>query len=224
MTTPAATTTTSTSLTAHRVAIAVIALVAIFMWVNYREAHDAQVKLAATIEAQKTVIEQASKDRDARAADDARRDAQTIATISSMQKAIENVQTPAQIAAFLQKSITPAAPQPITIEVPKSTEANPAPPAQVEIPQADLPALRNQVEACQECSVKLASAQKDVTSLQSQLKDAGAQLSAVSKERDAAVKASKGGGFWSRVKRSARFFAIGAAAGAAAVCGSGHCK
>lgn len=218
------TATPASILTAHRIAICLMALAVMFLTWNYREAHDAQVKLAATIEAQKTVIDQASKDRDARAADDARRDAQTIATISSMQKAIENVQTPAQIAAFLQKSITPAAPQPITIEVPKSTESNPVPPAQVEIPQADLPALRNQVEACQECSVKLASAQKDVTSLQSQLKDAGKQLSAVSKERDAAVKASKGGGFWSRVKRSVKFFAIGAAAGAAAVCGTGHCK
>lgn len=219
--TPSATTTTS--LTAHRVAIAVIALVAIFLWVNYREAHEAQVKLAATLDAQKTVIDQAAKDRDAHAADDARRDAQTAATISSMQKALETVQSPTQIAAWLARQ-TQNVPQPITIEVPKATEANPAPAAQVEIPQADLPALRDQVAQCQECSVKLASAQQDMTSLQSQLKDAGEQLSAVSKERDAAVKASKGGGFWSRVKSKAKFFVIGAAAGATAVCGSGHCK
>lgn len=72
--------------------------------------------------------------------------------------------------------------------------------------------------------MKLASAQQDAASLKSQLQLAGEQLSAVQKERDAAVKASKGGGFWSRVKRGVKFFLIGAGTGAAAVCGSGHCK
>ena len=212
------------SLTLHRIAIGAIAAVALFLGSSWMRAHDAQVKLAATLDAQKTVIDQAQKERDAHAAEDARRDAQTNATIASMQQALKNVQTPAQIAAYLQKAVAPAVPAPITIQIPKATPESPEPPAQVQIPQEDLPVLRNQVEACQECFVKLASAQQDAASLKSQLQLAGEQLSAVQKERDAAVKASKGGGFWSRVKRGVKFFLIGAGAGAAAVCGSGHCK
>lgn len=212
------------SLTLHRIAIGAVAAVALFLGSSWMRARDAQVKLAATLDAQKTVIDQAQKERDAHAAEDARRDAQTNATIASMQQALKNVQTPAQIAAYLQKAVAPAVPAPITIQIPKATPESPEPPAQVQIPQEDLPVLRNQVEACQECSVKLASAQQDAASLKSQLQLAGEQLSAVQKERDAAVKASKGGGFWSRVKRGVKFFLIGAGAGAAAVCGSGHCK
>lgn len=213
-----------TSISMHRVAIGAIAAIALFLGSSWIRARDAQVKLAATLDAQKTVIDQAQKERDARAAEDARRDAQTNATIASMQQALKNVQTPAQIAAFLQKAVSPAVPAPITIQIPKATPENPQPNFTAQIPQADLPALRNQVEACQECFVKLASAQQDAASLKSQLQLAGEQLSAVTKERNAAVKASKGGGFWSRVKTGVKFFAIGAGFGAAAVCGSGHCK
>ena len=51
------------------------------------------------------------------------------------------------------------------------------------------------------------------------------QIDALKTERDEAVKkASQGGGFWSRVRRSVKWAAIGAGIGAAAVCGSGHCK
>ena len=39
---------------------------------------------------------------------------------------------------------------------------------------------------------------------------------AVQRQRDAALRAARGGGFWMRVKRNARWFGIGAAAGFAA--------
>lgn len=201
----------------------VLLAIAGYLGSSWMAAHDAQVKLDATLAAQKTVIDQEQKDRDAHAAADKVRDAQTAATIASMQKAISNVQTPAQIAAWLPKQ-APSLPQPITIQMPAATPQNPTPAAAASIPQADLPILRNQVEACQECAVKLASAQQDVASRDEQLKLAGEQLSALQRERDAAVTASKGGGFWSRVKRGAKFFLIGAGAGAAALCGTGHCK
>lgn len=205
--------------------IAALALLAIagYLGSSWLSAHDAQVKLTATLAAQKTVIDQAQKDRDAHAAADKVRDAQTAATIESMQKALGNVQTPAQIAAWLPKQL-PSLPQPITIQMPAATAQNPAPAATASIPVADLPALRDQLEQCRECAVKLATAQQDVSSRDAQLKLAGEQLSALQRERDAAVTASKGGGFWPRVKRGVKFFVIGAAAGAVALCGTGHCK
>lgn len=205
-------------------AAAALLAVSGYLGSSWLAAHDAQVKLAATLDAQKTVIDQAQRDRDAHAAADKARDAQTAATIASMQKALEKVQTPAEIAAWLPKQAPAAAPQPITIQMPPATAANPAPAATVSVPQADLPAIRDQIEQCRECSLKLATAQQDVASRDAQLKSAGEQLSALERERDAAVKASRGGGFWARVKRGAKWFVIGAGAGAVAVCGSGHCK
>jgi hypothetical protein len=51
-----------------------------------------------------------------------------------------------------------------------------------------------------------------------------AKLAAMTRERDSAITAAKGGTFWRRFRRNVEWFALGAGAGAAAVCASGHCR
>jgi hypothetical protein len=80
------------------------------------------------------------------------------------------------------------------------------------------------VAQCQTCFLKLTAAQADLSSRDERLKLAGEQLSAVQNERDAAIKAAKGGGFWSRVHRSSKWLVIGGALAGGAICGTGHCK
>jgi len=90
-----------------------------------------------------------------------------------------------------------------------------APSAQ--IPAADLKPLFDYVQDCRSCQAQLAAAKQNAT-------DDAAKLTAVTRERDAAVVAAKGGTFWQRLRRNALWFAVGAGAAAAAVCGTGHCR
>ncbi len=98
---------------------------------------------------------------------------------------------------------------------PNQQELPDAPTAQ--IPAADLKPLFDYVQDCRSCQAQLAAAKQDST-------DNAAKLKAVTRERDAAVATAKGGTFWQRLHRSAFWFALGAGAGAAAVCATGHCR
>lgn len=138
-----------------------------------------------------------------------------------MQAEVAQVKTAAQIAAWLPKQLP--TPTPVKIEVPPSTAKNPAPAAVAKIPQMDLPALRDYVESCKVCSVKLHTAQQDIADKDRQLKLAGEQLSAAEKQRDAVLHAAHGT-FWGRLWTRTKWFVIGAGAGAALLCGSGHCR
>jgi len=97
-----------------------------------------------------------------------------------------------------------------SVEAPQqSTPATPCDPAGncvAQIPSADLKPLFDYVQNCRECQAQLAAAQKNSA-------DDAAKISALTRERDAAVTASKGGTFWRQLRRNALWFAIGAAGG-----------
>ncbi|MGA8408076.1 MAG: hypothetical protein WB680_12925 [Candidatus Acidiferrales bacterium] len=92
-----------------------------------------------------------------------------------------------------------------------------APIPAAQIPAADLKPLYDYVQDCRACQAQLATAKLNAA-------DNAAKLSALTRERDAALTAAKGGTFWRRLRRNALWFAIGAGAGAVAVCGTGHCR
>ena len=87
------------------------------------------------------------------------------------------------------------------------------PPAVINVPQTDLKPLFDELEECRACQEQLATAQQD-------LADERAKVSALTIERDAAVKAARGGGFWSRFRTGAKWSAIGGAMGAIAASGA----
>jgi hypothetical protein len=97
---------------------------------------------------------------------------------------------------------------------------NASAPSSVQIPAADLKPLYDYVQDCRSCQAQLAAAQQNRT-------DDATKLTAMTRERDAAVTAAKGGSFWRRLRRNVEWFALGAvagAAGSAAFCHSGHCR
>lgn len=184
-------------------------------------AHDAWIKAQATVGQQQQTIQSANAEQQQLKAEETKRDQQTAAAIAGMQAQIAQLKTSQQIAAWLPKQIP--TPEPVTIDVPKATKENPTPAAVATIPQPDLPALRDYVSACQVCSVELHTAHQDLASKDQQLKLAGEKLSATEKQRDAALQAAHGT-FWGRLWTRTKWLAIGAGAGAALLCGSGHCR
>ncbi len=180
---------------------------------SYLDARADQLRLQATIAAQQGIIASAQQQMQSLDAAAKQRDAQTQATIAAMQQVVARVQTPQQIASWIPPQLpTPA---PLAVSIPSATAANPAPDAIARIPQQDLPAIRDMIESCKECSVRLNAAQQNVTSKDQQLRLAGEQLSAMQRERDAALTTAKGGNLWRRIQRNALWFVIGGATAAA---------
>jgi hypothetical protein len=178
---------------------------------SWLEARDARVLLQAELAAQKAVIDRAQQQINAVVQQQKDRDAALQQQLQGMQAAVAQIKTAADIARWIPTQLPTQ--QPINIHIPPATPQNPTPDAVATIPQADLPAIRDAIEGCKECEVTLATAQQDLVSRDHQLKLVGEQLSATQRQRDVAVKAANGGGFWVRVKRGAKWFVIGGAIG-----------
>lgn len=97
----------------------------------------------------------------------------------------------------------PTAPQP-AVPCSPANAAN----CVVQMPSADLKPLYDFTQNCHECQLRLVAAQKDHA-------DDLTKLDSLTRERDAAITAAKGGTFWRRLRRNALWFAIGAGVGAA---------
>jgi type II secretory pathway pseudopilin PulG len=220
------------------IAISVLALIlaalAFHAWLASR---DDQIRLQATLAAQKQLLDAA----DARERDRATTLQDTLAQIDALKRA---TQTPAQILRDLPKYLS--LPQPITLApadagnspgaagsantsqqgsaVPGNlaAAASPSPdnlldaPA-ARIPAADLKPLYDFVQDCRACQAQLAAAKLNAA-------DDATKIAALTRERDAAIKSAKGGGVWLRLRRNALWFIVGAGAGAVALCGTGHCR
>jgi type II secretory pathway pseudopilin PulG len=230
--------------------------------------HDDQVRLQATLAAQKQLLDAA----DAR---ERERDASLNNTLSQIEALKRTTQTPKQILRDLPKYLP--LPQPLTFapannSVP-STQGAAAPPEDAplaglhtsrtteqgtatcpeagtapgcrqpspqtsknntgstdnptasdlpsspaaQIPTVDLKPLFDFVQDCRVCQAQLATAKLDAA-------DNATKIAALTRERDAAITAAKGGSFWRRLRRNVLWFAVGAGAGAVAVCGTGHCR
>jgi type II secretory pathway pseudopilin PulG len=98
----------------------------------------------------------------------------------------------------------PTAPQPIVPCNPANAAGN----CVVQMPSADLKPLYDFAQTCHECQLRLAAAQHDHA-------DDLTKLDSLTRERDAAITAAKGGTFWRRLRRNALWFVIGAGVGAA---------
>lgn len=177
------------------VALTALAILGIRSWLASR---DAVAQLAATVAAEKQVVERAVRDEQ-------QRDVTLAKTLAGISLAKHRVQTPADAIAQIPQLLPPL-PQPISFALAAPTPAQQAPNAEASVPEADLKPLYDYLQDCRACTAKLAAAQAD-------LADERAKVAALTSERDAATKAAKGGGFWVRVKRGAKWLAVGAALG-----------
>jgi len=189
----------------------VAALIAVALLADaWRSArHDSQ-QLAATLAAQNTLIQQAGdreKQRDSQLAD-------AFAAIQAQKRA---VRTPQQAVQNLP-TVLPDLPLPVSIHGPDL--AAPLPPADpaatiVSIPQPDLVPLYDGLQDCRACALQSDSLKKD-------LSDEKSRSASLQHERDAAIAAARGGTFFARLKRAAKWFAIGLATGAAVAAVAHH--
>ena len=205
--------------------LAEIALVAIltasllFAW--RAERHDRAQLVIELATARQTLAAADSRQHD--------RDAQLVQTLSTLAAQKRDVITPEQILRALPQQIP--LPTPITLapapalDQPNAKPADPgknAPgnitsvktPGNITAPQAVIPAedlkpLYDFAVDCQACQAKLAAAQGD-------LADEQTKAATLAKERDAAIRTAKGGSALRRIARAAKWFAMGAAAGAIA--------
>jgi len=153
------------------------------------------------------------------------RDTQLAQTLSALANLKRTIVTPAQIVRELPSEIP--LPTPITLESATAANSpttqtpagpNPTSPApslpdgklpQAVIPAEDLKPLYDFALECKACQAKLTAAQSD-------LSDERTKTAALTHERDDALRLARGGNVWRRVGRAAKWFVIGAAAGAIA--------
>jgi hypothetical protein len=133
--------------------------------------------------------------------------------VAQLEKTKATLQKPVDVVKALPEVLP--LPKPLVLEAPAVTGTvggqgevvSPAP--NVALPVEDLKPLYDTAVACKECQAQLAAAQAD-------LKDEKAKTSVLGRERDDALRMAKGGSMLRRVARAAKWFVIGAAAGAAA--------
>ena len=153
------------------------------------------------------------------------RDTQLAQTLSALANLKRTIVTPAQIVRELPREIP--LPTPITLQsttapnspatqIPVGQDLNSSAPSvtdgklsQAVIPAQDLKPLYDFALECKACQAKLTAAQSDLT-------DERTKTAALAQERDDALRIARGGTIWRRVARAAKWFAIGAAAGAIA--------
>ncbi len=166
-----------------------------------------RAQLAADVAAAKQALAQA--------------DAQLVQTLATLAAEKRTVTTPAQIVRELPQQIS--LPSPIVLQPAPSPNSGSEPThvgaaadaardskqTQAVIPAADLKPLYDFSLDCRACQAKLATAQADLT-------DERAKTAVLTRERDEAVRAAKGGSVFRRMARAAKWLAIGAAFGAIA--------
>jgi hypothetical protein len=181
-------------------------LVAVVLFVALIEAWRAdrldRAQLAAELAATKQLL----------AAADARqheRDTQLTQTLAALASEKRTIITPAQIVRDLPRKLS--LPAPITLQSAPAGPAIPGQPApaptQAVIPAEDLRPLYDFTIDCKACQAKLADAQGN-------LADEQKKTAALTLERDQALRIARGGSAWRRIGRAAKWFVIGAAAGA----------
>ena len=200
--------------------ITLVATLVAAIFFAWREDRRDRTQLAAQLAA----AQQALNAADARQHDRDAQLQQSLAAIAAQKRA---VQTPAQILADLPHELS--LPMPFVLEqnpLPDNPSAKSGgnsqsergaagPATQVVIPPEDLKPLYDFTLDCKACQAKLAAAQGDLI-------DERTKTDTLAKERDAALRAAKGGSLLRRIGRAAKWFAIGAAAGALAAKSARH--
>ena len=179
------------------VVVAVVGVAAIQAWrADRRDRSQLESELAAT----KQLLAAA----DVRQHDRDTQLAQTLATLAAEKRTIV---TPAQIVRELPSQIS--LPSPITLQTAPALPNSPTPKTNAVIPAEDLKPLYDFAIDCKACQAKLAAAQGDLT-------DEHQKTAALTHERDDALRIARGGSAWRRIGRAAKWFLIGATAGAIA--------
>ena len=182
------------------VAAAFVVLLAVAVFVSWRADQRDRAQLATELAATKQLLATA----DARQHD---RDAQLAQTLAALAAEKRTIVTPAQIVRELPSQIS--LPSPILLQSTPALPDSPMPKTNAVIPAEDLRPLYDFTLDCKACQAKLSATQGDLT-------DERKKTAALARERDDALRIARGGSAWRRIGRAAKWFLIGAAAGAVA--------
>lgn len=191
-------------------AIAAIASVAAFCLAvilarSWNASREATKEMRVVFGVQAPILKQSEKREE-------QRDAVLTQSLAKIVRQERTTKTPVEIARRLPSALPPL-PQPVAVSfaegVSDDPHVTPEPPALITVPQADLKPLFAGLEECRACQERLAAIQED-------LKDERAKVSALTLERDAAIRTARGGGFWARFRVGAKWFVVGGALGAIA--------
>ena len=180
--------------------IAVAFLLALAVHFSWRANQRDRAQLASELAATKQILSAA----DARQRDRDTQLAQTLATLAAEKRATV---TPAQIVRELPSQIP--LPSPIALQSALASPSSPSPQTKAVIPHEDLKPLYDFTIDCKACQAKLAAAQDD-------LSDERKKTTSLTHERDDALRIARGGTALRRIARAAKWFLVGAAAGAIA--------
>jgi hypothetical protein len=202
-------------------AITLVAALALALFDSWRADRSDRLQLAAELASTKQLVAAADAQQHTR-------DAQLAETLKSLAAEKRAIVTPAQVIRELPRELN--LPSPIVLQsipansssaTPSAQTGNPAignespasnakpVPSQAILPAEDLKPLYDFTIDCKACQAKLATAQSDFA-------DEQKKTSALTKERDDALRIAKGGTAWRRIGRAAKWLLIGAAAGALA--------
>jgi len=189
-----------TRLWIHLAELTIALLLALAIYFSWRADHRDRSQLESELAATKQLLAAA----DARQHDRDTQLAQTLATLAAEKRTIV---TPAQIVRELPNQIS--LPSPITLQTAPALPNSPTPKTNAVIPAEDLKPLYDFTIDCKACQAKLTASQGD-------LSDERKKTAALTHERDDALRIARGGSAWRRIGRAAKWFLIGAAAGAIA--------
>ncbi|HLZ91093.1 MAG TPA: hypothetical protein VKQ28_05210 [Candidatus Acidoferrum sp.] len=202
---------------------AVILLVAAVLgFRTWLSEHDLRMRAEAQAKAQEAVQSQAAAQIAVLGKQMADRDAAYQAQLRSLDSRFSQAQSPDQIAQLVSGLM--GLKQPIQIVTPAATAANPNPQPVAQVPVMDAPQAKAYIQECEACKAERAKLQADAADRAKQADLAQKQIEALKGEVTTWKTAAKGGTVLQRLGRAAKWVAIGAGAGAAALCGSGHCK
>jgi hypothetical protein len=194
--------------------VVVVTVLAASVFFARRDARREQAALQTELKTTQQALAEAT-------ARQATRDAAVNDMVAGLKKKEAAVQKPAQVVAALPEVLP--LPAPITIETEQPRPASEGGhykggsqdrvpdgiSPKVNFPAEDLKPLYDFATDCKACQARLVATQAD-------LADEKEKTQALGRERDDALRAAKGGSVLRRIARAAKWFAIGAAAGAIA--------
>lgn len=195
----------------HLAAVGVLCALALAVFSAWRADRRERSQLHAELSAAQKTLAQLTAEQD-------NRNARLNRTLRELAQQKKSVTTPAQaLREFPGVLPLPTAIRdatlPLTAQLqpasPIAAKSSATPPKAILLPTEDVKPLFDFAVDCKACQARLAAAQADLV-------DEKAKTAAVSKERDDALRAARGGSVWKRIGRAAKWFAIGAAAGALA--------
>ncbi len=173
----------------------------VFAGYGWLHEHDARVKAEAQTGQQQKQIDGLKQEQV---------DTQNVLTekLASLEKERQAPATATQLVSDAS-TLLPGLPAPLQVQTaPKDPKLPDAPPTQtVVIPEADFKSIQDAQVSCEENAAKLAACQTDGA-------ESKQQLQLTEQQRDEWKTAAKGGSMWHRSLGAAKWFAVGAGAGA----------